>query len=127
MAKKILVVDDEPAMVRMLRNVLEERGYAVIEASRGEECLEKAIKKAPDLILLDVMLPGPSGLSICKRLKDNAVTKDIPVILVTALLGESIQEKGMESGAAYVISKPYDTADLLWQIEDAIKKSGIVK
>ena len=68
MAKKILVVDDELGMVRMLRNVLEEKGYAVIEASSGEECLENAIKKVPDLILLDVMLPGSSGLSICKRL-----------------------------------------------------------
>lgn len=121
--KKILVVDDEPTMVKLLRDILENEGYAVIEASSGEECLEKAVKKLPDLILLDVMLTGPSGLSICKRLKDDALTKDIPVILVTALLGESIQAKGAESGAAYVISKPYDPADLLWEIEDAIKKS----
>ncbi|MCX5677579.1 MAG: response regulator [Candidatus Omnitrophica bacterium] len=125
MAKKILVVDDEPGMVRLLRDILEDEGYAVIEASNGEECLEKAAKKIPDLILLDVMLTGPSGLSICKRLKDNAVTKDIPIILVTALLGEGIQEKGAESGAAYVISKPYDSNDLLWEIEDAIKKSKV--
>lgn len=125
MAKKILVVDDEPSMVRLLRDILENEGYTVIEASSGEECLKKAAGKKPDLILLDVMLAGSSGLSICKRLKDNAATKDIPVILVTALLGESIQEKGMESGAAYVISKPYDPADLLWEIEDAIKKRRV--
>jgi len=122
MAKKILVVDDEPDMVAMLRMRLEKNGYIVIDADNEEGCLKKASEEKPDLILLDVLLPGMGGFGVCKRLKENAGTKDIPVIMVTALIGESAKKTGIESGAAYLISKPFDPADLLWEIEDALKK-----
>ena len=122
MERKILVVDDEPAAAEMLKMRLEKNGYAVIVAGSGEECLEKAAKENPDLILLDVLLPGAGGLLTCERLKNNAKTKGIPVIMVTALFGDSIKEKGLEVGAKYLISKPYDPQDLLWEIEDVLKK-----
>jgi DNA-binding response OmpR family regulator len=68
-----------------------------------------------------VLLSGQSGFAVCKLLKKNAKTKDIPVIMVTALLGESAQQRGIESGAKYLISKPFDPDDLMWEIEDALK------
>ena len=72
--------------------------------------------------MLDVLLSGLDGFKICELLKGNAKTKDIPVVMLTALIGESARERGLESGAKYLISKPYDPADLLWIIEDALKK-----
>ena len=122
MSKKILVVDDEPSMIKAVRYILEDNGYAVIGASTGEECIERAREEAPDIILLDVLLAGSSGLTICRRLKDDDKTKNIPVILVTALLGDSIQGEGAGCGAAHVISKPYDPDDLLWIIKDTLKR-----
>ena len=122
MTKKILVVDDEPNAVEMLKIRLEKNGYTVISAGSGEECLEKAAKENPDLILLDMLLPGAGGLLTCERLKENAETKEIPVIMVTALFGNFIRKKGLEVGAKYLISKPYDPKDLLWEIEDVLKK-----
>lgn len=122
MSKKILAVDDELDTLKTLKIRLETSGYEVISAVSGEECLEKAIEKKPDLILLDVLLPQLNGFRTCKLLKESAETKDIPVIVLTALIGESAKERGLESGAKYLISKPYDPADLLWVIEDALKK-----
>ncbi len=82
MANKILVVDDEPHMVEMMKLRLESKGYSVISAVNGEDCLEKAEKERPDLILLDILLPGVSGFEVAKRLKANELTKDIPIIIV---------------------------------------------
>ena len=122
MGKKILVVDDERDALEVLKIRLETIGYTVVNAISGEECLEKAAKENPDLILLDVLLPGAGGFLTCERLKENAKTKDIPVIMLTGLIGKSVKDRGLESGAKYLISKPYDPADLLWVIEDALKK-----
>ena len=122
MKKKILVVDDETDTLQMITVRLEKSGYTVVSAVDGEECLEKAAGEKPDLILLDVLLPHLSGFMTCKRLKENAETKEIPIIMVTALFGNFIRKKGLEVGAKYLISKPYDPKDLLWEIEDVLKK-----
>lgn len=121
MPAKILVVDDERDMLTLLKIRLEKSGYTIITASTGDECIEKAVGEKPDLILLDVLLSGQSGFVTCESLKKNAETKNIPVIMVTALLGESAQQRGLESGAKYLISKPFDPDDLLWEIGDALK------
>ena len=124
MGTKILIVDDERDMLKMLRIRLEKNGYSIITASNGEECIEKAAEEKPDAILLDVLLSGQSGFEVSKLLKANIKTKDIPIIMVTALLGESVQRQGIECGAEYLISKPFDPNDLLWEIEDVLKKSS---
>ncbi|MCX5677554.1 MAG: response regulator [Candidatus Omnitrophica bacterium] len=121
MAKKVLVVDDEPDILEMLGIRLESNGYTVITAFNKEGCFKKATEENPDLILLDVLLPGIGGLEICKLLKKDAKMKDIPVIIITALIGESAVEAGLESGAVCVISKPFDPADLLEKIADVLK------
>jgi DNA-binding response OmpR family regulator len=125
MGTKILVVDDEHDVLKMLRIRLEKNGYTVITASNGNECIEKAVEENPSVILLDVLLSGQSGFEVSKMLKTNAKTKDIPIIMVTALLGESVQRHGIESGAEYLISKPFDPDDLLWEIEDVLKKKVV--
>ncbi|MFH1189232.1 MAG: response regulator [Candidatus Omnitrophota bacterium] len=126
MGIKILVVDDEHDVLKMIRIRLEKNGYTVITASSGDECIEKAIEEKPNAILLDVLLSGQSGFEVSKLLKADAKTKDIPIIMVTALLGESAQRRGIESGAEYLISKPFDPDDLLWEIEDVLKKAAII-
>ena len=122
MADKILIVDDEPEMVEMLQSRLGHNGYEVITAVTGEDCLVKAEEEKPDIILLDVLLPGISGFEVSKKLKANKTTKDIPVIMVTALIGEDAKVKGLERGAKYFISKPFDPEDLLSQIKTILAK-----
>jgi DNA-binding response OmpR family regulator len=114
-------------MIREVRRRLEKNGYTVISAASGEDGIKKAVEEKPDLILLDVVMSGRSGFGICKLLKENVETKDIPVIMVTSLFGKSAVEKGVESGAAYLISKPFDPADLIWQIEDVLKNKRTQK
>ena len=122
MGTKILIVDDEHDSLKILRVRLEKNGYTVIAASNGNECIEKAVEEKPDVILLDVLLSGQNGFEVSKLLKKDVKTKDIPIIMVTALSGEPTQRRGIECGAEYLISKPFDPNDLLWEIEDVLKK-----
>ena len=105
MNKKILVVDDEPNNLQLLKQVLNEQ-YQLLFATNGVKALEAAVKHLPDLILLDIMMPGISGYETCERLKANPLTKDIPVIFVTAM-GEIEQEmQGFDVGGVDYIQKP---------------------
>ena len=124
MDKTILLVDDEPDMLEMLGLRLKKAGYKVITAITGDECLQKAEDKYPDLILLDILLPGISGFEVARQLKKKSVTKDIPVIMVTALIGKDAEKKGLERGADYFISKPFDPEELLVKIKTILEKSN---
>ncbi|MDO8525616.1 MAG: response regulator [Candidatus Omnitrophota bacterium] len=116
------MVDDEPDLVDTTKTLLEMGGYDTLTARTGEECLLKAEKERPDLILLDVLLPGMSGLEVSRRLKNNNATKDIPIIIVTALVGEDTAAKSKERGAKYFISKPFDPEELLAKIKSVVGK-----
>ena len=105
MSKKILVVDDERDTLKTLKTRLETSGYKVISAVSGEECLKKAIPGRPDFILLDVLLPRLSSFRIYELLKESAKTKDIPVIMLKALIGESAEERGLKLRIIYVSDK----------------------
>jgi DNA-binding response OmpR family regulator len=124
MSKKIMVVDDEPDMLEMVSFRLKKGGYDVITAINGDECIKKAKEEYPDLIMLDVLLPGISGFEVAKRLKIDEETKDIPIMMVTALIGEDVENKGKERGADYFISKPFDPEDLLAQIKTILKNGN---
>ena len=124
MDRTILLVDDEPDMLEMLGLRLKKAGYKVITAITGEECLQKAEDKDPDIILLDILLPGMSGFEVARQLKKKPVTKDIPVIMVTALIGKDAEAKGLERGADYFISKPFDPEELLARIKTILEKAG---
>jgi DNA-binding response OmpR family regulator len=120
MGKKILIVDDEPDAIEMLKMRLLNSGYDVTYVYDGKGCLEKAISERPNLIILDVLLPGVNGFEICKRLKENIETKNIPVIILTALVGSDIAAQGLDKGAAYFVSKPFNPDELLDKIKELV-------
>jgi len=118
MNKKILIVDDEPAILRILGDVLTDEGYNVIAATDGETGIEKAKVSNPDLIILDVMLPGINGFEVCKLLKENEQTKKISIIILTGIstLVEH-KQKALQLGADDYITKPFDMSDLLNRVK----------
>lgn len=107
--QSLLLVDDEPTNLRVLRTVLQEQ-YRLLFAKSGEEALQLVQKEHPDLILLDVMMPGLTGFDVCARLKADPATCAIPIIFVTALKDEMDETKGFEVGAVDYITKPISPA-----------------
>ena len=103
---KILVVDDEVKNVKLLEALLLPRGYRVDKAFNGEEALRLAAQTPPDLVLLDVMMPIRDGFEVCRRLKDDAETCLIPVVIMTALDRVEDRVKGIEAGADDFLTKP---------------------
>lgn len=104
----ILVVDDEPVNIQLLKRKLEWAGMKVLTASNGQACLDIAKAEEPDLILLDVMMPGMDGLEVCQKLRENDLTKGIPVIFVTAQNSKEGKLEGLQAGAVDYITKPID-------------------
>jgi DNA-binding response OmpR family regulator len=105
--KKILVVDDEQMTTDLAKTFLEKHGFEVVIASDGEQALELAEEQTPDLILLDVMLPTIDGFEVCKKLKDNAMFKNTPILMFTAKGLSSDVERGEAAGADEYIIKPF--------------------
>lgn len=106
-AKKILFVDDEPTIVRIMKSRLKAAHYEVETAYNGREALEMAKGMRPDAILLDIFMPGMDGYEVCRKLKSDPLTADIPVIIFTASQQEKFIEKGLAAGALDVINKPF--------------------
>lgn len=103
----ILVVDDEPDILELVRYNLNKEGYRVQTAATGEHALRYARESKPALVVLDLMLPGIDGMSVCRRLKDDEATKHIPIIMLTAKTGEHDVVKGLETGADDYVTKPF--------------------
>jgi DNA-binding response OmpR family regulator len=118
---KILIVDDEPFNVDYLEQELEDRGYETVSASNGQEALEKVATEAPDLILLDVMMPVMDGFTVCRILKDHEATRLIPIVIMTALGATADRIKGIKAGADDFLTKPVHEEELLARIETALK------
>lgn len=116
MSKKILIVDDAAVDRDNLKNILSSKGYSVITANNAEECLELAFSQKPELIFLDVVMPGKSGYETCRALKKNQETKNIPVCLVTSKNERADRVMGELQGAAGHIGKPYSEDDILTAI-----------
>jgi two-component system cell cycle response regulator len=121
--KKILVIDDYPDNVFLLQDRLEHEGFEVIKAYDGEMGIQKAISELPDLILLDIMMPGVSGYDVCKTLSTNEYTKLIPVILLTALTEADNIRMGLQAGAFDYIKKPFNKIELIARINSAVRFS----
>jgi len=124
MGKKILIVDDEPDAVELLSIRLKSNGYDVISALDGKACLKKAVEEKPDLVILDILLPKINGFEVCKRLKERDETKDIPVIMLTALAKEQDLSKGLEEGVDCFITKPFNPEDLLCEIKTVLTEKN---
>lgn len=114
MKKTILLVDDEPDILFVISRILEKDGYKVISAESGEECLEKLKNTNPDLILLDVMMPGLDGWETCSRIKSDKKKSNIPIVMLTAKTSTEDKIKALEEcGAKWHISKPIDRKSFL--------------
>lgn len=120
-APKILIVDDEPLNLKLLRAKLGKNYPQIVDASNGQEALEKANEINPDLILLDIMMPGMDGFEVTRQLKANPKTKDIPIILITALDGHDYKVMGFEAGADEFLNKPINTFELLTRVKSLLK------
>ncbi|MGD1975553.1 MAG: response regulator, partial [Desulfobacterales bacterium] len=118
---RILIVDDEPLNVKLLEAKLSAEKYETSTAYSGAEALEKIVDAAPDLILLDIMMPDMNGYEVTQRLKDNPDSRDIPVILVTALDGTDNKIKGLEAGADEFLNKPVSTPELLARVKSLLR------
>ncbi|HUG37191.1 MAG TPA: response regulator transcription factor [Candidatus Limnocylindrales bacterium] len=119
---RILIVDDEPEMVRGLEDNLRFEGYQTISASDGERALSLALSEAPDLIVLDLMMPGLSGWDVCRTLRERGL--DIPVIMLTARGEEADQVRGLEMGADDYVTKPFSLRELLARIRAVLRRPG---
>lgn len=120
-SSKILIVDDEPFNVDLLEQQLEDLGYETITAFNGQEALDQVAAETPDLILLDVMMPIMDGFATCRKLKENAETRLIPIVIMTALDAFEDRIKGIEAGADDFLTKPVDERELLARIHTTLK------
>jgi two-component system KDP operon response regulator KdpE len=117
----ILIVDDEPQIRRVLRTTLSSQGYTVVEARSGEEALEQIRSERIDLILLDVNLPGMSGLDTCREIRRS---KDVPIIMLTVRDSERDKVQALDAGADDYVVKPFGADELMARIRAALRRAG---
>lgn len=125
--KRILVIDDLPENVFLLKDRLEHEGYEVLTADCGNSGIEKATDEMPDLILLDVMMPDINGFEVCKTLVNDSRTSGIPILLVTAKTDAEDTKEGLDAGAFDYIKKPINKIELLARVKSALKLSDANK
>ena len=123
MKEKILIVEDEKDIVKMLDYNLKKENFRVLSCGDGEDALKLASREQPDLILLDLMLPGIDGLEVCKSLKNERKTANIPIIMLTAKSQETDKVIGLELGADDYITKPFSPRELIARIKAVLRRS----
>jgi DNA-binding response OmpR family regulator len=122
-ARKILIVDDEAVLLDTIAYNLEQSGYQVVIASNGIDALEAAYQDTPDLVILDIMLPGIDGLEVCRRLRRNDATSMTPIIMLTARSDEIDKVVGLEVGADDYITKPFGRSELLARVRALLRRA----
>ena len=122
MKEKILIVEDEKDIIKMLEYNLEKEGFKTVSIRNGEEALESVKKTKPDIIILDLMLPGIDGLEVCKSLKNDDKTSYIPIVMLTAKSQESDKIVGLELGADDYMTKPFSPRELIARIKAVLRR-----
>jgi len=122
MKETILIVEDEKDIVKMLEYNLKKEGFKTLSARDGEDALDLAVRQYPDLVILDLMLPGMDGLEVCKNLKGDIKTASIPVIMLTAKSQESDKIVGLELGADDYMTKPFSHRELIARIKAVLRR-----
>ncbi|WP_435891164.1 phosphate regulon transcriptional regulator PhoB [Meridianimarinicoccus marinus] len=119
----VLIVEDEPAQREILAYNLESEGYAVARAENGEEALMQVKEQAPDLIVLDWMLPNVSGIEVCRQLKTRPETRGVPIIMLSARSEEVDRVRGLETGADDYVVKPYSVIELMARVRSQLRRT----
>lgn len=117
---RVLIIEDEPHIVLSLEFLLQREGYEIATAAEGEEGLALARSFKPDVVLLDIMMPGRSGYEVCRAIKADPELASIPVIMLTAKAQEVERVKGLELGAAAYLAKPFGNAEVLEAVRAAL-------
>lgn len=120
--RKILIVEDEESLLKLESILLTTRGYQVEGVSDGLTALKKIEQERPDLVLLDIMMPGIDGFEVCRRIKENPQTSSIPVVMLTAKKSSADQARGFEVGADAYATKPFKSGRIIEMIEGLLKK-----
>lgn len=119
----VLIVEDEPSQREVLAYNLESEGYGVSRAVNGEEALMLVKESAPDLIVLDWMLPNVSGIEVCRQLKTKAETRNVPIIMLSARSEEVDRVRGLETGADDYVIKPYSVVELMARVRSQLRRT----
>ncbi|MCD4687597.1 MAG: response regulator [Anaerolineae bacterium] len=127
MSTRVLIVDDEQDTLNLMRLILEINGFAVITTLNSQDALALTAKEQPDVVLLDIMMPGLDGFELCKLMRADAATRDLPIIFVTAYETLDLEQRRIEAGADLVIHKPVDTRLLVSAIPEVIELRAIVQ
>jgi two-component system phosphate regulon response regulator PhoB len=125
--EKILIVDDEESIIELLRYNLKKEGFKVVGVLDGEKALDLAGRIKPDLIILDLMLPGLHGYEVLRLLKKNMHLSHIPVVILSAKALKEDIDKGMQLGADEYIIKPFSVAELVIRIKEILKRKNLTK
>ena len=120
--KKILIADDEPDILEIIQYNLQAEGFEVITAKNGNEAIEKAKRNLPDLIILDIMMPGKTGMEVCNLLRQQPAFKNTLIIFLTALSDETTEVKGLESGADDYLTKPISPKILVSKVNALFRR-----
>jgi len=123
MKPRVLIVEDESDLVTLLRYNLEKEGFEVAATGDGEEALLLVKERAPDIILLDWMVPIVSGIEVCRRLRRNSDTRDIPIIMLTARGEEDDRVRGLNAGADDYITKPFSPSELIARLHAVLRRA----
>lgn len=120
--KKILIVEDEESLLKLESILLTSKGYSVTGVADGVSALEQVVLIKPDLIVLDIMLPGMDGFEVCRIIKQNPETAHIPVMMLTAKKSSQDCERGMAAGASAYVTKPFKSANIIEIIQELLSQ-----
>ena len=124
MNKKILVIEDDPNALRLIRYALEQEGYQVLSAENGLEGVKKAQDDHPDLVVLDIMLPGLDGYEVCHKLRQKPETAALPVLMLSAKARQDDKDIGLKMGADDYLAKPADPATMVEKVKALLNERG---